>query len=147
MFPKDFHYYLFHFCPPDCSTSPNLLLLARDYCSIRIHYFSTPDISRIIILPETATSVRQIFPESSFYQKLLLRTAGYCCIIVILLHFLKLLMYYCYLVISSDILNHGCTSGYLGKAYSSLCYGQSFVRCFMIFAFNHQYFKELHVIL
>ena len=33
IFPKDVHYYLFHFRPPDFSTSLNLLLFARDYCS------------------------------------------------------------------------------------------------------------------
>ena len=81
IFPKHFLYYLFHFCPPDCSTPPNLLLLARDYCSsfmfhqdsllqyaryfqnhhsTRNCYFSPPDISRIIFLPETATSDRQV---------------------------------------------------------------------------------------
>ena len=116
-------------------------------CSIKIHYFSKPDISRIIILQETVTWVCKIFPESSFYQKLLLQAARYGYITVLLLHFLKLLMYYCYSVISIVILNHGFTSVLDWKSYSSFRYGQSFDRFFMILAFNHQCLKELHVIL
>ena len=48
-------------------------------CSIRIHYFSTPDISR-----------------TSFYQKLLLQSARYCCIITSFSKIINVLLLFSY---------------------------------------------------
>ena len=61
-----FHYYLFHWCLPDCFIPPKLLLSARNCCFSHIvrqklllqstRNCVLPD---FFILPETAASVRQ----------------------------------------------------------------------------------------
>ena len=77
-------------------------------CSIRIHYFSNPDISRIFILPETAVQSARYFQNHHFTRNCYFSPPDISRIIILpetATSVRQILLYYCIITSISKIIN------------------------------------------